>query len=556
MYRYSGITIEKLLTMDILLGAKVLAGKGGFSRRITKVNVMEVPDIIEWVSQGEFLITTAYSIKDNISMLSELIPKLKAKGVAGIGIKVGRYVNELPQTIINVADEINFPIIEVPFSVSHTDIISGILTEVINDQMNMLVKIEDFNNEVMNIMIKGGKLDQIGQKLYDNIQNSLAIYENIYNSYEIFCDDKDRSEIEALVKRYINERYVSEKRNIRSEEEEVNDIIDNTGVSRSIMPIVIENIEYGSILIWRDKRQLTPLDNMLIESYLHVIALEFVKKLSLYNMESNYRMEFFDDLLSDNANLQKKAIERSKNFNFNKELKYSVIVIRITEEYLSTKSVNKGINLYQEQINRIVYTIGRLAKHRSVIFVEKSDRVIMLFGCDKGEDNATTKGGTITFCSKLNEEICKNKNFRLAIGIGRAYENYSQLYKSYGQAKLIVEKLNNKTGGGVTHYDDLGLYKILSYDGFQGELLEFCTDTIKPLIDYDKTNNAELIKTLGTYFECDGNMKKISEKMYVHYNTIIYRLQKIRDIIGLDLENGDNRLNLQIALKAMDLLEI
>ena len=51
-------------------------------------------------------------------------------------------------------------------------------------------------------------------------------------------------------------------------------------------------------------------------------------------------------------------------------------------------------------------------------------------------------------------------------------------------------------------------------------------------------------------------MKKISEKMYMHYNTIIYRIQKIKDITGIDLENGDSRLNLEIALKAMELIQI
>ena len=131
-----------------------------------------------------------------------------------------------------------------------------------------------------------------------------------------------------------------------------------------------------------------------------------------------------------------------------------------------------------------------------------------------------------------------------------------KLWKSHEQAKLIVEKLSRTSVGNILHYDDLGLYRILSFDGLQGELVEFCSDTIKPLVEYDKANNSELVKTLKIYFQCDGNMKKISEKMYMHYNTIIYRIQKIKDITGIDLENGDSRLNLEIALKAMELIQI
>src|SRR5690242_7697332 len=126
MIRYLGVTLEKLLILDTLKGARVLGGSAGMTQRVTKVNVIEVPDIIEWVSEGELLITTAYSIKDNINILFELIPKLKSKGVVGLGIKVGRYIQELPKHIIDLADELDFPIIEVPFCVSHTDVISAI----------------------------------------------------------------------------------------------------------------------------------------------------------------------------------------------------------------------------------------------------------------------------------------------------------------------------------------------------------------------------------------------------------------------------------------------
>lgn len=559
MYRYLGITLEKLLTLDTLRGSKILGGCKGLSNRITKVNVMEVPDIIEWVSEGEFLITTAYSIKDNINILLELIPKLNEKGVSGLGIKVGRYVKELPQNIIDLADELSFPIVEVPFCVSHTDVISVILTEVINDQMNMLLKIEKFNNEVMNIMIKGGDLKEIAQKLFENIGNSLAICENIYDSCEIICDIQDKDIIEKIVRVHINKKYMEENNKVSEYNKIYIDNFEGKKVERLTIPIVIENIEYGSIFIWMDRKALTPLDNMLIESYVHVIALDFVKKLSLYNMESNYKQEFFDDLLCDNEKRQKKAIERSKTFNYHKEYKHSVIVILLKDLHNTNKINNDKTSFAQEAISSLLFIIGRVAKlqRTKILYVDKSDRVLIIFGSEVIKSNSVIKLEVIDFCEKLSVEIMKKfKADKFTIGIGRSYEGHLDLWKSLDQAKLIVESLSRKAINKIMHYDDLGLYKILSFDGLQGELMEFCNDIIKPLIEYDKLNNSELIRTLKVYFECDGNMKKISEKMYMHYNTIIYRLHKIKDITGINLENGDSRLNLQIALKAMDLLHM
>lgn len=558
MYRYLGISLEKLLTMDVLKGGKVLAGASGMSKRITKVNVMEVPDIIEWVSEGEFLLTTAYSIKDNIDVLLDIIPKLDKKGVVGIGIKVGRYINELPQDIIELANTLGFPIIQVPFCVSHTEVISGILTEVINDQMNMLIKIEDFNREVMSIMIKGGNLKEISEKLYDNIGNSLAIYENMNDSCEIICDEDIEK---TIIDKLIYEHLISKDIKFENSSNGIYKVsVDNIGgrnIERVTIPIVIENVEYGLIFIWLDKKALTPLDNLLIESYVHIIALDFVKKLSLYKMESNYKLEFFDDLLSESEKRQKRAIERAKTFNFHKELKYTVIIILLKDIYNVEKMSSDKVNFTQEYIRNLLFIIWRMTKvyKEKIIYVDKSDRILILYGCDCNKDVQAIKREVILFCEKLLMEALKKiEAKKLTIGIGRSYEGVHQLWESHEQAKLIVEKLNKTNTRSILDYDDLGLYRLLSFDGIQGELIEFCKDTIKPLIDYDNVNNSELVKTLKTYFQCNGNMKKISQKMYVHYNTIIYRLQKIKGITGLDLDNDESRLNLEIAIKAMDLL--
>ena len=63
------------------------------------------------------------------------------------------------------------------------------------------------------------------------------------------------------------------------------------------------------------------------------------------------------------------------------------------------------------------------------------------------------------------------------------------------------------------------------------------------------------IKTLSMYFECGGNLKKVSEKMYIHYNTILYRINKIQQITNMDLSNSNDRLNLEVSLKIMNIID-
>ena len=544
-----GISLEKLLKLEILKDSKVLAGKGGLKNKITKVNVMEVPDIIDWVSQGEFLITTAYSIRDDLKILEEIIPKLKEKGVAGLGIKVGRYVKELPENIVKLANEINFPILEVPLYVSHTDIISVILTEVISEQTNLLLDIERYNKEAMDIVIKGGNLNDIAKKLHNNIGNTLAIYENINDRCEIICcDNIDKSEIEKIVYKFISSNNYCKKLYY-----EHVDKINGEDIKRVTIPVIINKIEYGNVFIWTDNSDINTLQKMIIELYINIIMLEFAKRISIHSMESNYKLEFFDDLLSRSKSRVKRAIEKSKNYNFNTNNKYCIIEIRL-------RAWNDEILYdYKEEINNLIFIINRIIKSykNNIIYVERGDRIILLYGNVKSYNSVKIREDTLNLCKTIYADAVKKINsMEIIVGIGRSYIDISQLYKSQEQAKLIVEHLSKSTTESIIHYDDLGVYRILAHDEIKGELIDFCKDTIMPLIEYDEEYDSELVKTLKQYFKFNGNMKKVSEKMYMHYNTIVYRVNKIKAITGLDIEESDNSLNLQIALKILDIIEM
>ena len=84
------VRLRDILKVDLLAGAEVLAGGSGMDHVITSVNVMEVPDIADWVRPGELLLTTAYSLSKNIEALNTLLPIFSEKGVSGLGIKTKR----------------------------------------------------------------------------------------------------------------------------------------------------------------------------------------------------------------------------------------------------------------------------------------------------------------------------------------------------------------------------------------------------------------------------------------------------------------------------------
>ncbi|MBF8984223.1 PucR family transcriptional regulator ligand-binding domain-containing protein [Lutibacter sp. B2] len=559
MDKLFGISVKELLNLEILKNAKIIAGEGGLNRRITKVNVMEVPDILEWVSSGEFLFTTAYSIKDNIKKLNELISDFDTKGLAGIGIKTKRYIKEIPAEIITIANNLKFPIIEIPNDISYSEIIMPALTEIINNQTNTLLKIDNIHNRLINVMLEGGGLMEIGEAIYKSINNSLVIKENIFKTHVTFCEDDIRSDIEDIISKV---NYESEDINIFEGEKSsyfrAKDTIKGKTLDRIRIPIYTKGTNYGDLFIWKDKKELSSVELTVIKASISIIALDLIKKLSIFEMESKHKIEFFDDLFSSDNSRQKRAMERAQFFDFDKNLSYVAIVIVVNNKEKEIKLTPNNTDFLHQLNGKLLSIVKRLTIYRKekIIYGNKSDRLIILFGSEATSNSKNVRKEIFDFCNQILslaelEYIKEN----ISIGIGRQYDHVNELYKTYREASRAAEKIGASSDCTPVHYDDLGIYRILSHEGLKPEIVQFYKEMLEPLVIYDRDKGSEFVKTLEAYFKCRGNLKRISETMYTHYNTIIYRIQRIKDITGIDFDNYNDVLNIQIALKIFKMIK-
>jgi len=107
---------------------------------------------------------------------------------------------------------------------------------------------------------------------------------------------------------------------------------------------------------------------------------------------------------------------------------------------------------------------------------------------------------------------------------------------------------------GPYHYDDLGLYRLLAglhhpAGGVaRAELQRFHAETLGALVQYDHEHGADLVQTLAVYFAENANASRAAASLSVHRNTLAYRLRRIAEITGVDLEDPEARLALQVAL--------
>lgn len=547
MYKSSGIRVEELLNLDIMKDSKVLAGSGGLNNLITKVNVMEVPDIINWVEEGEFVLTTAYSMKDDLEGFKELIIHFSQKKIAGLGIKTKRYIKEIPQAIIDACNELDFPLIDLSYELSFSTVITTVLTEIVNSQTNTLSRIDSMHNKLIDIMLVNGGLKEIAKALYDSLEGkSLAIHDYVFGNNIIMSKDELRGFIENVVEK--------ETRRLKSYNNDLRDKkifsrsknIDDFGgikTERINIPIKTNDRNYGCIYIWQDETLLNPVELTVIEAATPLVALDIYKKITSFEIDSRYRIEFIEDLLSNDDKKYRRSLEMASYFDFDASLKYSVGILSLKEHY---------------QIDRrMISVVKRISKgnYPKVIIGNKSNKIILLYGVKHDENDSKVKNDIKVFCNELLKYSEYENIKNISIGFGRMIKDSRELYRSYNEASRAVEYLDNNKNKKVAFFDELGVFRILSSEEIRPDLNQIYMDLLGSLVKYDEEKGTEFIDTLTNYFKHSGNLKRVSEEMFTHYNTIIYRIQRIKEITDIDFENYDEVLNLQISLKIHELLK-
>ena len=144
--------------------------------------------------------------------------------------------------------------------------------------------------------------------------------------------------------------------------------------------------------------------------------------------------------------------------------------------------------------------------------------------------------------------VCVGKG--LGVGLSRLIDGVLGLAEGIRQARGACH-LGLRIAGrqGPFDYAELGLYRLLAGLRDREELVHFYEETLGPLDRYDREHNTELLRTLQVFFDHHGNASQTAKALFVHRNTLNYRLRRIGEITDLDLGDAEARLNAQVALR-------
>lgn len=144
---------------------------------------------------------------------------------------------------------------------------------------------------------------------------------------------------------------------------------------------------------------------------------------------------------------------------------------------------------------------------------------------------------------------------RITLGVGKLTKSIRCLYKSYAQASSIQRlQENSKISRSLIFYSDMGIYKLLLGVEDKEILQDYYNQTIRPLAEYDSKNNSDLTVVLRNYLKHDGSVKETADELFVHRNTVNYKLNKVEEMLDVDLSSLDTRLRISVGFMLQDML--
>lgn len=352
--------------------------------------------------------------------------------------------------------------------------------------------------------------------------------------------------------------------------ERFNPLKDSQHKSLLSMPLVAGTEHLGLLNVYSARTRRFSMEDMtLLNTIANQVAIA-IKNSQLVDMlaQKNLVKGFFDDLMYSTYDSEEALRQRANFIGCDLSKSHAVAIIEFVhitdqEEEEQARSAGHTIKPQVEVTattddDRLVLhkRIGGQARRRiqdsypgSVLY--EHENMLACLICLSKDPNGTRLKATL---HDLARQLRAEHGVRVSIGIGNACQqigDYRRGFAEAAEALQMGQSLNRE--GGVTHFNDLGVYRYLYKIARMDDLRDMYQDQVALIASYDRRKGTDLLDTLETYLECAGNLTKTSNRLFVHRNTLIQRLERLQSLCNIDLQERSNWLTLQVAIKVYKL---
>lgn len=531
------MTVEELLQLPTIKGLKLISGNLGVHREISTVTVVDTPDGFQWLKGNEVVITTTYALEKTPNAFLDFISKLLSRNISALIVKSDRYIKVIPENAKKLCDEKALPLIYCPAIYAFTDIINPTLSGIISKQAEQLKESSKIHESFLELAINDRSIHQILQTLSTLIQEPTAYVDTVFH------------------KVYFSENVSEDSLYLKGLSYEI--ILNEYQEKYQCINVVNKEQKFGYIMLLSDRSDRTYPDTdsniykTAIEYASIVIILRMQIRISNRMIEEKYYSSFVGDLMLNNVKTREEINTRAHLYGWNLDGGGFVAIIdinNIKKYYL--RNLDTGTNeKLQKYTDQIFDTSIKYIKQAfpSTIYYSQSDFIAFLI---TGKLPVSARKTLADTFSQIQHSLLNAVPFTISMGVGMYVDDIINIHNSYQQAKQVIQTVYQiQQFNRLFFYDQIGIYRLLFSISSNNEAIEFCDKYVKPLQQYDDQHHANLIETLQSIINCGWNLKLASEKLFLHYNSVKYRFQKICDLLEIDLRDNSRHTEIELALK-------
>ncbi len=528
----AGLRVREVLAAPCLAQARVLAGASGLDRIVSRLNVMEVPDILPWVKPNELLLTTGYPLRDDPEALVALIGELDDRGLAALAIKLHRYIDEVPPALLAEADRRGFPVIEFPQGVGFDDVLNEVLGALLNRQAALAARSEEVHRALVSVVLEGGDLGDLAAELAALLGGPVLV-----------TTPDGRVVAQAGDAEYLAEILASAAFD-RSGRFRVEAGADGERPGyRAAVSIVAGRVDHGRIVLL-SRSPIPDSDVRSLERAATVAALAVTKGLAVAAVESKYRADFLRDLLTGRADDVAAAVAHASSLGWDVDRPAVVAVAELDPGQVPASVSGLDLRPVQERFAAAWQTVLRVLDPGSPVASFHTEVVVVL-GVSPGAD-------LDRLVSELDRQVAGDRGggrLSFSLGVSRLAAQAADLPRAYEQARTAVRIGRRLQGPGArATFDRLGAYRLLALIPDSDELRGYVADVLGPLAEESAEAN-DLRRTLEVLIDSNGNVAEAARRLHFHYNTLRYRIEKLERLVGPFMTQAALRLDLSLALR-------
>ncbi len=550
------ITVRDALQIGGLVEATVVAGSAGLDNIIRAVDIIDVPDAAIWFRRDSLLSTTFYALKDSISAQLQMLEDIKSCGGAALIIfSPERYISHIDERLIKKADELSLPLLQMP-DCSYIDVIVPVMSRILDKQVQALEYAQEVHSMMTNIVLKGKGLQELLTSLTTLLQNPVFMADSELMLLNAAIPTEYSETLPPLLQQWqqsgknlpldsfypgglLAELLLNKKPSYYQHGSGESDYLD------FFFPVVAGDTFYGVLIVPNLKGKFKKSEKIAMEAGAMAIALDTLKEKAIKDTERKSELDFYNELLLGNIKNRENIISRARQFGLDATGSYFVILIELNKESIYYgRDTENGINPGIEELGKRLYRLLHYSLEKECaegVIVEALGSLVMLVRVpDKlTSDSARDYGKKIMLRTK---ETIRSRmdGVPIYMAVGDYCPDIERISAGYMEAweTIDIGKKLYSTDFTLSHAD-MTPYHLVKRFMTTANTPKLYEQIYEPLLKYDHEKGGELVQTLEAYVECNFSRTKTSDKLHIHRNSLNYRLQKIEELLGQDVDKID-----------------